>query len=71
MVCNGICIRHEAVLPEGELRYLHGRKRCQVCSVFMVWPSVKQSHRMKNSNHQQSFLLQDVLLRVTCSMLIP
>jgi hypothetical protein len=37
MVCKGICIRHRAVLKTGELRYHGGRKRCQVCSIFMVW----------------------------------
>ena len=37
MVCKGIYIRHKAVLPVGEVRYLNGRKRCQVCSIFMIW----------------------------------
>lgn len=39
MVCKGICIRHKAVLAVGEHRYVNGRKRCQVCSIFMVWGS--------------------------------
>lgn len=37
MVCKGICVRHKACLPVGESRYINGRKRCQTCSIFMIW----------------------------------
>ena len=37
MACKGICIRHKALLRTGEHRYDNGRKRCQVCSIFMIW----------------------------------
>jgi len=37
MVCKGICVRHKAYLPVGESRYINGRKRCQTCSIFMIW----------------------------------
>jgi hypothetical protein len=37
MVCKGICIRHKALKPVGEGRYVTGQKRCQVCEMFLNW----------------------------------
>jgi len=37
MTCKGLCLRHRAIKPAGKGRYILGQKRCQVCSIFIIW----------------------------------
>jgi hypothetical protein len=37
MVCNGICIRHNAQKLVGSGRYDTEQKRCQICEIFIKW----------------------------------
>jgi hypothetical protein len=38
MSCKGICIRHKAKIDGfSKNRYLEDQKRCQTCSIFIIW----------------------------------
>ena len=38
MTCKGICNRHKATKSNINcLRYAEGQKRCNYCSIFMMW----------------------------------
>ena len=37
MTCKGICFRHKAIKPAVRGRYISGQKRCQVCSMCIMW----------------------------------
>jgi len=40
VVCNGVCIRHKFTKSYHESNYQSGAKRCQICCVFLLWPTM-------------------------------
>ena len=41
MPCKGICVKYKATRPKRNAsRYASGQKRCQVCDIFIDYPSL-------------------------------
>jgi hypothetical protein len=40
MTCKGICIKYRAKKPQRGSRYASGQKRCQICDIFINYPSL-------------------------------
>ena len=42
MSCNGVeCVKHKALKPVGIGRYAAGQKRCQICTIFIMFDGIK------------------------------
>lgn len=41
MVCKGICHRYIVRLDPSKGRYQSGQKRCQVCSLYLIWSGIR------------------------------
>jgi hypothetical protein len=37
MACQGKCSKYKAKKPVNNNRYILGQKRCQICSVWIIW----------------------------------
>ena len=42
MICKGTCVRYRAPALVHTSRYDNGQKRCQVCSIFLIWIGEKE-----------------------------
>ncbi len=41
MVCKGICLKHKAKKEFGGGWYENGAKRCNICSLFLMWSELR------------------------------
>lgn len=37
MTCKGVCIRHKTTEPLHIGQYASGKRRCQICEIFIKW----------------------------------
>jgi len=65
MGCKGICERYKAERHFGIGLYVNGRKRCQVCEVYLEWdgyycPCCRHKLRTKPHNGKYKIKMREI-----------